>query len=143
MQHGYVVTGFYEYNESPYTHSINDSISNLDLDYVFEVTKSSLAGSLYFTGAKDVNTRLPGNSALHQSFNVHPNPFVTSFKVENRFNQILSLSLMDAQGRLIEKFSLSENSITTISPATKDNLYFYVISDETGKQYDSGKIIKL
>jgi len=143
MNNGYVVTGFYEYNESPYTHSINDSISKIDLDYVYEVTKSSLAASLYFTGAKDNNTGIIANSVKKSKFNIYPIPFVTSFEVENHMNDNLSISLLDAQGKVLEKYSLTQNSVTDIYPVSNSTLLFYIITDDSGNNIDSGKIIRL
>ena len=143
MNAGYVVTGFYEYNESPYPHSINDSISNIDLDYVFEVTKSSLAASIYFTGAKDTNTGVSSNSIHDNDINIYPIPFETSFTIDNTHDENLILSLFDVQGRELEKVRLKKNSPNQIKPGNDKNIYFYIISDEDGNQYDSGKILKL
>lgn len=49
MTNGYVVTGLFESNVSPFRHTINDSLSNMDTLYVFEVLKASLAATLYFS----------------------------------------------------------------------------------------------
>ncbi len=143
MNAGYVVTGFYEYNESPYPHSINDSISNIDLDYVFEVTKSSLAASIYFTGAKDPSTRVFSNSIHNNDINIYPIPFETSFTIDNTYGENLILSLFDVHGKELEKVTLKKNSPNQIKPEYDKTLYFYIISDEDGNQYDSGKILKL
>src|SRR5690606_29548713 len=44
---GYVITGLYESNESPYTHSPYDTMDNMDPDFVFEVAKGTL-GAMCF-----------------------------------------------------------------------------------------------
>jgi hypothetical protein len=142
MSAGYVVTGFYEYNESPYPHSIHDSLSNIDIDYVFEVTKSSLAASLYFTGALDANTGFATISARTESFNVYPNPFQTNFKIDNISENTLLLLLYNVHGELMETFSLKGNSSTEVSPEQVMGLYFYTVTDEQGKHSYSGKLIR-
>lgn len=143
MSNGFVVTGYYEYNESPYPHSIHDSISNLDLDYVFEVTKSSLAASLYFTGAKDVNTEVIANSVDNVDFNIYPNPFETYFNVQNDFNQALNITIVDAHGKVVKAIRLMENSNSHIDVSSGNSILFYIITDDDGNQYDYGKILKL
>ncbi|MEZ5198623.1 MAG: M28 family peptidase [Bacteroidales bacterium] len=72
MQNGYVVTGLYETNESPYPHSINDNLSNLDPDYVFEVAKASLAATLYFSRFVTTNTDISINKFSTSDFKAFP-----------------------------------------------------------------------
>ena len=50
----YVITGFYEANQTPYAHTINDSLKYLDADYVTEVAKATVAASLYFKNYNSV-----------------------------------------------------------------------------------------
>lgn len=45
---GYVITGYYETNESPYPHGPNDILANMDPVYVTEITKGAIANALYF-----------------------------------------------------------------------------------------------
>lgn len=70
MQDGYVVTGFYEENESLVTHSINDSISNMDLDYLYQVTKASMGAMLHFA----VASQLGLNEEVASTLTLAPNP---------------------------------------------------------------------
>ncbi|MDB2656649.1 M28 family peptidase [Crocinitomicaceae bacterium] len=71
MQDGYVVTGFYEENESIVTHSINDSISNMDLDYLYQVTKASMGALLHFSVAYQ---ELGIDEVAETYVNLFPNP---------------------------------------------------------------------
>jgi len=71
MEAGYVVTGLYEYNETPYAHTLNDLIENMDLDYFHEVAKGSLAASLYFGGAHNYTLV---NKENKQEIFIYPNP---------------------------------------------------------------------
>jgi hypothetical protein len=48
---GYVITGYYETNESPFPHSPNDILANMDPSYVSEITKGAVAAALYFAKA--------------------------------------------------------------------------------------------
>ncbi|MCR9173644.1 MAG: M28 family peptidase [bacterium] len=71
MLDGYVVTGFYEENSSPYTHSINDSISNMDIPYLHQVTKASMGALLHFAVAYQ---EAGINTLEASSMTLSPNP---------------------------------------------------------------------
>jgi len=71
MEAGYVVTGLYEFNETPYAHTPNDVIENMDLDYFHEVAKGSIAASLFFGGAHNYTSV---NEEENQKFIIFPNP---------------------------------------------------------------------
>jgi len=45
---GEIITGLYEKNESPFTHGPNDIIANMDIDYLFQITKGTLGAALHF-----------------------------------------------------------------------------------------------
>ncbi len=50
---GEIITGLYEKLDfnNPFTHTPNDFISNMDLDYLFQITKGSLGAALHFSVA--------------------------------------------------------------------------------------------
>lgn len=83
---GEIITGLYEYNESPYPHGINDSISNLDVDYVFEIAKASTGASLYFSKAyKEEDTTNISVISLEEqtsSISLYPNPVQSELNFE-------------------------------------------------------------
>ncbi len=45
---GFIITGFFETNESSYPHSPNDVLANLDPAYVTEIAKATVAAALHF-----------------------------------------------------------------------------------------------
>ena len=47
---GYVITGFYEGQESPHYHHSTDNVANVDPQYLYQITKAALAGVAYFGG---------------------------------------------------------------------------------------------
>jgi len=51
---GYVITGFYEANESRYPHTPNDVVANLDFEYVTQVARATVAAALHFARADTV-----------------------------------------------------------------------------------------
>ncbi|RQP11804.1 MAG: M28 family peptidase [Chryseobacterium sp.] len=48
---GEVITGFYEANESPYPHTANDVLSNMDPVYVYNIAKAATGAMQHFAAA--------------------------------------------------------------------------------------------
>jgi len=69
----FVITGFYESNISPYNHSSDDVIDNLDVAYIYEVTKAAIGASLHFAGAVDATSSTTKNDVLPHLI-AYPNP---------------------------------------------------------------------
>jgi hypothetical protein len=51
---GYVITGFYEANESSLVHTPDDVLANMDPAYVAEITRATVAAALHFAGAGEL-----------------------------------------------------------------------------------------
>ncbi len=99
MEEGYIITGLYEYNETPYAHSPNDVIENMDLDYFHEVAKGSLAASLYFSGAHNY-TMLNELTDIHIS--VFPNPTSQFVQISNTNDlEISEVRIYNQNGSLV------------------------------------------
>lgn len=48
QNNGEIITGLFEKNESPFAHTSQDVISNMDLDYLYQVTKGSMGALAHF-----------------------------------------------------------------------------------------------
>ena len=142
MQNGYVVTGLYETNESPYPHSINDSLSNLDPEYVFEITKASLAASLYFSDYVNPSTNISINSENQYEFLISPNPFEDYFELKNPLSEPVDIKLFDMMGKMIFKSSIDANSMARLNPNCDPGMYLFFIFSLNGQNIYSDKIIK-
>jgi len=51
---GYVITGFYESNESRYPHTPDDVLANMDPEYVTQVARATVAAALHFARVEPV-----------------------------------------------------------------------------------------
>ena len=142
MQNGYVVTGLYETNESPYPHSINDSLSNLDPEYVFEITKASLAASLFFSSYINMSTVISQNHDTPNNFNMAPNPFKEYFELNNPLSEAVEIKFFDMMGNVIFKSSIDANSMVRLNPDCDPGMYLFFISSLNGQNIYSDKIIK-
>ena len=128
MEEGYVITGLYEYNETPYAHTPNDNIEHMDLDYYKEVAKGSLGASLYFTGAYEST----GTEELEDTevVSVYPNPVSRILHIQN--NQVTENSravLINQQGQQVLETKIFQNSQINMSSLTS-GLYFLVMYTE-------------
>jgi hypothetical protein len=142
MLNGYVVTGFYESNESPYPHSINDSLSNLDPAYVFQVLKASLAATIYFAGYTSA-TSIDDEELLSQDqLSIIPNPFSQKFSITNPWDEIIEIQLYNITGNLTYTCILSANSTITLEPQLEAGMYLLNLVNMDGKILSSGKVIK-
>lgn len=140
MNNGYVVTGFYEYNESPYTHGSNDLLENLDPDYVFEVVKSALAASMYFSGAQETISGLQSVNNDRFDFSIEPNPFCDHIVVKNRNDFQVVLQILNLHGQEIITKHLSGDFSHHIRMDIPQGIYIYkIIVDQNMIQ--SGKLI--
>lgn len=132
MEEGYVITGLYEKNETPYAHTPNDNIENMDLEYFKEVAKGSLGASLYFTGAYETTVVEELNDDILLS--AYPNP-VTNFlniKIANSDKKQL-LRIVNQQGQTIISQEINKDSRIDFSDLT-NGLYFLVLETEEGEQ---------
>ncbi|TYA53313.1 M28 family peptidase [Formosa maritima] len=83
---GEIITGLYESNETPYAHGPNDLLINMDLTYLYEVTKGSLGAALFFAQV-DFNTLNTESYLFDTNINMYPNP--SKGKVNISFNTVL------------------------------------------------------
>jgi aminopeptidase YwaD len=47
---GYVITGYYEGQETPHYHKRTDNVANVAPQYVYQITRGAVVGMAYFTG---------------------------------------------------------------------------------------------
>lgn len=114
-----VITGFYEKNESTFTHSPNDLLVNMDPTYVYNVTKAAVGALLHFAVA---NTSVLSNEIFNSEnqITLYPNPTkdVLYINKGNLNSSNYSLQIINLNGQivlenefinsqLIEKISLS------------------------------------
>jgi hypothetical protein len=105
---GYIITGFYETNESPYPHTPDDRLVNMDPDYVTEIARATVAAALHFaladadpTPVTHPPTTTPTTCRLHPPY---PNPFnaATSLLFDMPESGHLRLVVYDEAGREVQ-----------------------------------------
>ena len=141
QQAGYVITGYYEGNESSYVHSASDNLAHLDTSYVFEISKAVTAAVLYFAGAWDPLLSSGSTTAPARLFNAFPNPFCTSFNLENPADSEAEFVLYNSSGMRVMVLRIPAGSATEVNTGSlPPGIYF--IKTGSGESA-AGHIIKL
>ena len=99
-----VITGFFEKNETPYRHTANDLLINMDPVYVFNVAKAATGAMLHFSKASTSALDLNDLNDTHQvSFFPSPAKDVLNINLGNLTDKQFSFSLVDLQGKIVFK----------------------------------------
>ena len=112
---GEVITGLFEKNESPYAHTPNDTLANMDVTYLTEVTKGSVGAALHFSvGSEALSTPQFNNDELKIYSNSTSNTLHVDFE-NSLFNNNSSVSITDMLGKNVYSSPLGQqyNSINT------------------------------
>ena len=135
-----IITGLYEKNISPYYHSSDDLISNLDVNYIYEVTKAAIGASLHFSTALDSTTRVSENDFLNKIV-VYPNPTSGTISVNlGELKTEIEVSLRNTLGQLLftKRFEATDHFTINIEKQAA-GLYFLILESPSGES----KIIKI
>ncbi len=137
----YIITGYFEDNQSPDVHSSSDLLANLDTSYVFEIAKAATGATLYLAQAYE-NTNIIGEQELADFIKVFPTPVNDQLNI-NSSVPVYKIEIFDVQGRLILESVLSNQYNNSISFYEFQNgIYHYKLSDKNGSILKSGILVK-
>jgi hypothetical protein len=116
---GEIITGLYEKNETPYAHTANDLLVNMDVPYLYQVTKGSIGAALEFSGAYETLS-LEEESNLENLIKITPNPSDNFLNISfsKPLEHATDFKLIDMQGKQVFERSLTSQAQTI----TIDNL---------------------
>lgn len=119
---GEIITGLYEKNESPYAHTSNDIIANMDLDYLFEITKGALGASLHFAVGVEPISGISDNGAPN-TIGLYPNPVDHTLYLQN-VTQEKTISIYSIIGQKVIECNINaSNNAIDVSNLSK-GIYF-------------------
>lgn len=112
---GEIITGLYEANVSPVNHTANDNLSNMDVQYTYEVIKGALGAALEFAVAFET-LGSKEQKMLSELIRISLNPYHNSLKVSfgKPLKQTVHFILMDSLGKLVFQDTLNEQNQTVI-----------------------------
>ncbi len=99
-----VITGFFEKNETPYRHTANDLLINMDPVYVFNVAKAATGAMLHFSKASTSALDLNDLNDTHQvSFFPSPAKDFLNINLGNLTDTQYYFYFIDLQGKIVFK----------------------------------------
>lgn len=104
QSNGEIITGLFEYNETPYAHTVNDKYINLDPIYIYNIAKATTGAVQHFAVAgQTLDTCTPKEIAM--SFRFFPNPAKDYLQLEflNSKTQRFSFTITDLEGKILSK----------------------------------------
>jgi len=101
---GEIITGLFEYNETPYAHTVNDKYSNLDPVYIYNIAKATVGAVQHFAIASQMLS-LDTAKELETSFTLYPNPAKDYLQLEfpNSKNQHFTFTISSLEGKMLSK----------------------------------------
>lgn len=126
---GEIITGLYEKNESPYAHTANDVLSNMDVDYLFQVTKGSLGAALHFAvGAQTLSTN-PENE-IAKKVTIYPNPSDGIINLKNTSAKTFDIKILNVLGKEVFQSSIDNATTSLDLSSLRKGIYMVVFKNE-------------
>lgn len=124
-----VITGIYEYNESSFPHTANDTYQNMDPVFVFNVAKAALGAVQHFSIASTtvLSTADCPPEKMLESLKIFPNPAKDFITIEmlNSSLKDYSFTVTDVSGKVL----LQSKNEKRINISTLENgIYFGTVS---------------
>ena len=104
QSNGEIITGLFEYNETPYAHTVNDNFANLDPVYIYNIAKAATGAIQHFAVAGQM-LNLDTAKELETSFTLYPNPAKDFLQLEfsNIKNQNFTFTMTSLEGKMLSK----------------------------------------
>ena len=110
---GEIITGLFEKNETPYAHTANDLLVNMDVPYLYQVTKGSIGAALEFAMAYETLST-EETTDLNNSIRITPNPSDSFLNIAftKPLEQPVDFKLIDLLGKNVYASTLTEQTQT-------------------------------
>ncbi|AUC82300.1 leucyl aminopeptidase [Lacinutrix sp. Bg11-31] len=127
---GEIITGLYEKNETPHAHTSSDTLANMDVNYLFEVTKGALGTALEFAVALNTLDVTTFNSKSDISF--YPNPSTGKFniKLKDSITENLEIVVLDVLGKIVYKAKINSQTETIDLSFLNSGIYLATLKND-------------
>src|SRR5690606_20644816 len=136
QEEGFVVTGLYEFNESPYPHSPGDTLENVDFNFIHQVAKASMGALCHFAVVQE---DMGVNDSLLESVQIYPNPADDLLTIKTNSKKITQMQLTDLTGKILWHSDQIESKTQINTAQFPNGIYLLNLTD--GKLNSSKKII--
>lgn len=126
----YVITGFFEKNETPHRHTVSDSIAYVDIPYVYEIAKATLGSSLYFAEAYETT----GIDEINKDdYLIYPNPLKNVLTIQAENNQLpITIKLINAIGETVKTELTNSTSHSINVEEFPNGIYYLQLENKVG-----------
>lgn len=136
MNAGYVVTGLYEKNESPHAHTSQDLLINMDIPYVYQITKGSMGALAHYAIAyqNPVDTSAIDETGI-ANFNLYPNPALNQVTIEAFDSEPVTIEFYALTGAHVLETEIEVFNSETIDLSTLDAGIYLVKGTSQGRSF--------
>lgn len=127
QEEGYIITGLFEFNESPYTHSPQDTMPNLDMDYITQITKGAMGALCYFAKA---NEPMSTNDTNTQTVQLYPNPVNENLTIKSSDFGSKQVQISDLNGKALYSESFVGSNFSINMSKIPNGVYFIKLFNE-------------
>lgn len=130
---GEIITGLFEKNQSPYAHSPNDIVANMDMNYVFEVAKGTIGTTLYYAVAYDTATSV--NTFENTQISIFPNPATDYLTIDfkEKTASLHKVKIVNILGEIVLEEKLTDTKNLINVAGLKSGIYSLVIDAESNR----------
>jgi len=137
---GEIITGLYEKNVSPHSHSSTDIIANMDVNYLFEIIKGTTGSVLHFAVA---NQALSIEENILEQVSFYPNPAQDFININSGSLSLknANIKLMDITGKIVYNKEIIDEASDYKIPLVNINSGVYLLELTVNGKKKGEKII--
>jgi len=137
---GEIITGLYEKNVSPHSHSSTDIIANMDVNYLFEIIKGTTGSVLHFAVA---NQALSIEENILEQVSFYPNPAQNFININSGSLSLknANIKLMDITGKIVYNKEIIDEASDYKIPLVNINSGVYLLELTVNGKKKGEKII--
>lgn len=126
---GEIITGIFEKNETPFAHTASDLLVNMDVPYLYQVTKGSLGAALEFANAYETLST-EEEADINNQISISPNPSDGFIKISftKPLEHSIDFKLIDMLGKNVLETSLTKQTQTISISSLSSAQYFAVFN---------------
>lgn len=127
-----VITGFFEKNETPFRHTANDLLINMDPVYVYNIAKAATGAMLHFSGANTSSLGINENNSNSVAFFPTPTRDIIHVSLGNLSLSEYTFSVIDLQGKRVFNIKIKEPKLieSILLPDLPKGMYLAVFESD-------------
>ncbi|RZJ65602.1 MAG: M28 family peptidase [Flavobacterium sp.] len=138
---GEIITGLYETNESPFPHTANDVLANMDPTFVYNVAQGTIGAALHFAVACPTCNLATESVTVDAGLSVYPNPANNVLFINKGQLNDYSYKLVNVLGQTVASKNFSQPQPEEQLPVGSFEKGLYVLVVESHGKTITKKIV--